>query len=115
MYVLNIVFQAFFTLLMPAGLGFLISWLLVRYASLPNWVYAPFLIVGLLIGLYSMVKFVIVAMSGYERLEREQAKIRKAKAEQVHSTRAQAKGSGERVRQTQKNEENKTKGEKFHP
>ena len=68
-YVINIIFQAFITLLLPAGLFFLCSWLLVRYAGAPTWIYAPLLIVGILIGLFSMVKFIISAMSALERLE----------------------------------------------
>lgn len=70
-YVINIIFQAFLTLLMPAGLCFLISWLLVSYAGAPKWLYAPLLIVGVLVGLFSMIKFVISAMSALERLEAE--------------------------------------------
>ena len=72
MYVLNIVFQAFFTLLMPAALCFVIGWALVKYASAPDWIYAPLLVVGILWGFYSMIKFVLTAMAGFERLEREQ-------------------------------------------
>ena len=73
-YVINIIFQAFLTLLFPAGLGFLCSWLLVRYAGAPNWLYAPLLIIGILIGLFSMVKFIIAAMSALERLEEQSKK-----------------------------------------
>lgn len=70
-YVINIIFQAFLTLLMPSGLCFLASWLLVRYAGAPEWLYAPLLIVGVLLGLISMIKFVISAMSALEKLEAE--------------------------------------------
>ena len=70
-YVINIIFQAFLTLLMPAGFCFLISWLLVSYASAPKWLYAPLLILGVLVGLISMIKFVISAMSALEKLEAE--------------------------------------------
>ena len=94
MYVLNIVFQAFFTLIMPAGLGFLASWLLVRFAGAPGWIYAPFLTVGILLGLYSMVKFVIVAMSGYERLERERNESRAAKVSSTRMRDSQSDGEG---------------------
>lgn len=70
-YVLNIVFQAFFTLVCPAGLCFLISWLLVRFASAPKWIYAPALIIGVMVGLISMVKFIISAMGALEKLEEQ--------------------------------------------
>jgi FtsZ-binding cell division protein ZapB len=61
---------------LPSGLFFLCSWLLVRYASAPNWIYAPLIIVGVLIGLISMVKFIISAMSALERLEEQSKKAR---------------------------------------
>jgi hypothetical protein len=70
-YVLNIIFQAFFTLLTPAGLGFLCSYLLVRFANTPSWIYAPLLTVGILLGFVSMVRFILTAMASYERLEKE--------------------------------------------
>lgn len=70
-YVLNIVFQAFFTLLTPAGLGFLVSYLLVKFAGAPSWIYAPLLTVGVLLGFVSMVRFILTAMAGYERLEKQ--------------------------------------------
>ena len=70
-YVLNIVFQAFFTLLTPAGLGFLCSYLLVKFAGAPSWIYAPLITVGVLLGFVSMVRFILTAMAGYERLEKE--------------------------------------------
>ena len=72
LYVLNIVFQSFFDLVTPAALLFGVSWLLVRYLSLPEWIYAPAIIIGLLLGFVSMVKFIITAMGGLERLEGEQ-------------------------------------------
>lgn len=81
-YVLNIIFQAFFTLLTPAGLGFLISYLLIRFAGAPDWLYAPLLTVGILIGFVSMIKFILSTMKALERLEaeRSQAKLEKAEA-----------------------------------
>ena len=72
LYVLNIVWQALFSLAAPIGLGFLISYLLVTYASSPTWIYAPLLVIGALSGLISMVKFILTAMAGFERLEKEQ-------------------------------------------
>ena len=73
MYVLNIVSQAIINLALPIGFGVLGSWLLVRYANAPGWVYAPFAAVGALIGFYSMVRFVLGAMAALERLEKEQS------------------------------------------
>ncbi len=79
LYVLNIVFQAFLTLLTPIGLGVLISWLLVTYAGVGGWIYALLVILGVLSGLVSMVKFVLAASKGYERLEKEQNERKKSK------------------------------------
>ncbi len=72
LYVLNILWQALFSLAAPIGVMFFISHLLVRYASSPTWIYAPFIVVGALAGLISMIKFVLSAMEGFERLEKEQ-------------------------------------------
>ena len=76
MYVLNIVFQSFFTLVTPAAITFFISWLLVTYVGAPTWLYALMLIVGILSGLVSMVKFILTAMAGYERLENSRERLR---------------------------------------
>lgn len=71
LYVLNIVSQAFFTLLFPIGLGALVSYLLTKYASAPSWIWAVLVVFGALSGLYSMIKFILSAMAGLERLEKE--------------------------------------------
>ncbi len=72
LYVLNIVSQAIFTLLIPVGIFGGIVWLLVKYCSAPAWLYAPALVLGFLLGFCSMIKFVLSAMAGLERLEKEQ-------------------------------------------
>lgn len=71
MYALNIIFQAFFCLALPIGLGLLASWLLTEYAGAPGWIYAPIVTVSALGGIISMIKFILTAMSGLERLEKE--------------------------------------------
>ena len=71
LYVLNIVSQAIFTLLIPIGIGALVSFLLVKYASLPPWIWAIFITLGAMTGLYSMIKFILSATAGLERLEKE--------------------------------------------
>ena len=77
LYVINIIVQAAFTLLTPAGLMFLISWLLVDKCGAPTWIYAPAITVGVLAGFVSMIRFVISASEGLERLEKEQGKRKK--------------------------------------
>ena len=79
MYVLNILFQALYTLALPIGIGVLASFLLTKYASAPKWIWALLLTMGVFIGLYSMIKFILTAMRNLERLENEQAE--KARAE----------------------------------
>ena len=68
LYVINIIAQAFFTLVFPAGVLGGLSWLAVKYLSAPGWIYVPAIVVGVLLGFYSMVRFVLAAMSGLERL-----------------------------------------------
>lgn len=70
LYVMNIVAQSVITLLTPAALAFLLAWLLVDKCSLPRWIYAPFIVVGIIAGFISMIKFAISASEGLERLER---------------------------------------------
>ena len=77
LYVLNIVAQAFFDLVFPVALMWLISYLLTSYAEVESWIFAPMLIVGVLVGLISMVKFILTAMTALERLEREQSSVGK--------------------------------------
>ena len=71
LYVVNIVAQAIVTLLIPIGTGLLCSYLSVRYLSAPDWIYALLVTVGAMSGLYSMIKFVLAAMSSLERLEKQ--------------------------------------------
>ncbi len=71
LYVLNIVSQAIFTLLIPIGLGVLVSYLLTRFASAPSWIWAVLVVLGAMSGLYSMIKFILSAMPGLDRLEKE--------------------------------------------
>ena len=71
LYVLNIVSQAIFTLIIPIGLGVLVSYLLTRFTSAPSWIWAVLVVFGAMSGLYSMIKFILSAMAGLDRLEKE--------------------------------------------
>lgn len=73
LYVLNIVFQAFYTLALPIGIGALVSFLLTRYADFPGWIWAVLITLGVFTGLFSMVKFIITAMNNLDRLEKQDA------------------------------------------
>lgn len=71
LYMINILVQGLFTLLIPAGVMFLISWLLVSYAGAPLWLYAVLVPIGVISGFVSMIKFVIHAAEGAEKLNAE--------------------------------------------
>ncbi len=71
LYAINIISQAIFTLLLPAALGFCLSWLFVAKLGAPRWLYAVLITVGVITGLVSMVKFSIAAAEGLERLDKQ--------------------------------------------
>ena len=74
LYLINIVAQSMVTLLIPAGIMFLISWLLVTKCSSPAWLYAVLIPIGVISGFISMIRFVIRAAEGVERLENQKKK-----------------------------------------
>ena len=71
LYVINIVFQAIFTLITPPAILFFINYICVSKLSFPKWTYAISLSVGFILGLISMIKFAIAASEGLERLEKQ--------------------------------------------
>jgi len=71
LYLFNIIAQSIVTLLIPGGIMFLISWLLVTRLSAPTWIYAVLIPIGIISGFISMVRFVIRAAEGVERLEKQ--------------------------------------------
>lgn len=76
-YMASIVFQAIFDLLFCIGVAVLISWLLVSKLAAPTWIYAPFIIVGAVAGMISMIKFILRAMASLESIERSQKEVKK--------------------------------------
>ena len=77
LYTLNIISQAFFTLLFPIGIACALSFLLVKFAGAPTFIWAILLTVATFLGLFSMIKFVLSAMAALERLEKEGERRRK--------------------------------------
>ena len=77
LYAVNIISQALFTLLTPTALFFFISWFLVSKFSAPQWLYAVFIPIGVIIGLVCMVRFAISASEALERLEKQQKNNKK--------------------------------------
>ena len=82
-YVLNILFQALYSLALPIGIGALAAFLLTKYVSAPKWIWAVLLLIGVFTGLFSMIKFILTATKNLDRLEKERAEkdaLEKAKA-----------------------------------
>ena len=71
-FLMNVIFQSFFNLLLPVALAFGLGYLLVGKLSLPEWIYVPLIIVGVFAGLFSMVKFLIYTLKSLEKTEKEQ-------------------------------------------
>lgn len=71
-YALNIMMQAIFGLLIPIGLAVFLGWLLTAKLSAPNWSFVVLILLGVASGLVSMIRFLISALAGLERLEKEQ-------------------------------------------
>ncbi len=69
-YVINIVWQCILTLVIPAAILAFVAWLAVSRLGAPEWVYVPFIVLGVLIGFVSMIRFAISSSEGLERLER---------------------------------------------
>ena len=72
MYALNIIMQAFWSLLFPIGGGVFLGWLLAEKLGFGNYVFVILILLGVFTGLISMVRFLISALAGLERLENEQ-------------------------------------------
>ena len=70
-YVINIVFQGIFTLVWQIGLALGVGLLLVNVLGAPPWVYVPLIIIGVLTGFISMVRFILAAMNSLDRIESE--------------------------------------------
>lgn len=69
-YVINIVFQAIFTLLFHIGTGLLLAWLLVEKVGFASITYAILIILCIMIGLISMIKFILVSMRALDNIEK---------------------------------------------
>lgn len=77
LYVVNIIFQSIFTLLMHIGGGLLVSWLLVEKCGLPPWVYAIIITLTVFSGLFSMIRFILSAMRALYNLEKSRKEKRR--------------------------------------
>lgn len=76
-YVINIVFQAIFTLLWQIAAALAVGWLFVEKLGAARWTYVPLIIAGVITGLVSMVRFILAAMKSLERIEAQKRKKKK--------------------------------------
>ena len=67
---LNILFQSLYCLALPMAIGAVISFLITRFLGAPKWVWAIFLTFGAISGLYSMIKYALIATKALEALDR---------------------------------------------
>ncbi len=71
-YALNIIIQGLFNLVTPPILFFFIAFLSVKKLGAPEWIYVIAIVIGFIIGIICMIKFIIVAMNNLERLDKIQ-------------------------------------------
>ncbi len=69
-YIINIIFQAIFTLVWQVALFLLIGLALVKWLSAPVWIYVPLGTLGAVFGFISMIRFVMSAMKALESIEK---------------------------------------------
>ena len=79
-HTLNIVFQSIFNLLWQMAFMVILAYLTIKYLEWPEWVYAPFILLGVLSGIWSMLKFILSASRSLEAIEKEHAAAKKAEA-----------------------------------
>ena len=72
MYAMNIILQAFWSLLFPIGGGVLLGWFLTEKCGMGSYLFVILILLGVFVGMISMIRFLISALTGLERLEKEQ-------------------------------------------
>ena len=72
-FILNTLFQALFTLLFPIGAGLLLSYISVSLWSFPPYTWAIAVPLGAVVGIYSMIRFILATMRALERIEAEKS------------------------------------------
>ena len=78
-YIINVVIQGLFNLAFPMALGFAIAWLLVEKASSPSFLYPLLIVIGAIVGIISMIGFILNTMVVVERLENQNNKKNESK------------------------------------
>lgn len=90
---LNLLSQTIYVLLLPVGIGALISFVLTKYLSCPSFIWAILITLGVLIGLYSMVKYILSATENIKKVEMQQEK-RRQEQEEKESRQAELRDAG---------------------
>ena len=80
-YIVNVIFQAAITLLMHIGGGLLLSWILVEKCGLPSWLYAVTILIGVMTGFFSMIKFILSTMNALNHIEKSQKSKQRKKGQ----------------------------------
>ena len=70
-YYINMAVQALFSLAVPIGLAVLFSWFLSSRGWVGEWIYVPLILLGVFVGLFSMVRFVLTVSAQLHALEKE--------------------------------------------
>ncbi len=107
---LNVLLQALYSLAFPIGVGALASFLLVKYAYAPKWIWAVLLVIGTFCGLFSMIKFILSATANIDRIEkqRQQTEAERIEKEQrYHRLSAMAKNKNNEEGEQPTNENKK--------
>lgn len=73
-FILNTLFQALLSLIFPIGVGLLFSYISVSFWSFPSYTYAIAVPLGAILGIYSMIRFILSTMRALEALEAERNK-----------------------------------------
>ncbi len=74
LYIINTLIQSLFSLAFPMLCGLGGGWLLVEKCGAPRFLYPLLITLGAIIGLYSMIRFIIGTMAAVENLEAERKK-----------------------------------------
>lgn len=96
LYVMNIAFQSIFTLGWQIALGFGIGYIAVRFWSAPNWIYIPLILVGVVTGFISMIRFLLGAMKSLDRLEAQHESDRVKRAAETEKRKDASKTVNEK-------------------
>lgn len=77
MYALNYIAQAGFSMICPAGLFLALGWFLTRRCGFGRWAMVSAIVLGVLLGIYSMFYYIIKTIRHIDPTEKEERHGRK--------------------------------------